>query len=226
MTNARDIFFVCAMSLAALGGLRPAMAANPHAAEDELAMVPSWCRYGGAPLRGARAIAEIPNPLIRYKLNAMTASGCSGIHHYCYALIWTNRAYAASDVRAEVRHGMMGEAVDDFQYVLRNSKGRNTCVLFPDIYTKIGDLSLMREDLPAAERNYQQALTLKPGYVGAFNGLSDLFESRGEHDKAIEALEAGIKANPGSTALKKKLARIQAGNSNNNKEPSTVPAVP
>ncbi len=82
--------------------------------------------------------------------------------------------------------------------------------MLPDIYTKIGEVQWQLGKQKEAEASYAKALEIKRGYPMALVGLSDLFEARAETDKSIAILREGLKINPQSTILKKKLQRLEA----------------
>lgn len=103
-------------------------------------------------------------------------------------------------------------AMSDYGYVFSESKRiarHERCSLFPEMYTKIGELEMLRGRPKEAEQSYFKAISLKPTYVPAYVGLSDFYETQGLTDKAIATLQQGIKANPQSSALKKKLQRVE-----------------
>jgi Tfp pilus assembly protein PilF len=78
------------------------------------------------------------------------------------------------------------------------------------MHTKAGEWETLRGHPKEAEERFRKAIGIKPTHIQAYIGLCDLFESLGNNDSAIATLQIGIKANPTSSALKKKLARLQA----------------
>ena len=202
-----------ALTLAA--GPKPAGADQPKNIQPhEWAMVPVWCPNAGASLsvQGNRRdfeLAKVKDPDVRAKIVALDRSGCNGYHHYCYGLLWSNRAYLSFGVGDHSQDSYyFTNAIGDFEYVLGQSQP--SCSLRPDIYTKIGEIQSQLGKQKEAEASYAKALEIKRGYPMALVGLSDLFEARGETAKSIAVLREGLKINPQSTALKKKLQRLEA----------------
>lgn len=194
----------------------PAGASRPTTIEDhEWAMVPNWCRDAGAgfsvtsnPELYQSGLAKVKDPSVRAKIMSLDRSGCGGYHHYCYALLWSNRANLDLIQKEDSQiAGLLADALGDFGFVLNASKPG--CALLPDIYTKIGEIQMQVDKPGEAEANFKKALEIAHGYPQAFMGLSDLFESQGQTDKSIAVLHEGLKVNPQSNALKKKLARIE-----------------
>jgi tetratricopeptide (TPR) repeat protein len=196
------------IALAALA-LVPAIveAGNPDASEAEAALLPKWCAFAieSRSVHGEGAWKKIPDPVIRFRIHALDERGCNGYHHYCYGIVWTNR-WQQNPTASNNQWG--GMAIGDYEYVLRQSNP-DTCPLVVDMRTKIGEIYLLQGDAKRAEESYRKALKIKPSYAPAYIGLSDLFENQGATDKSLAILQAGIKANPKSTALKKKLDRVQ-----------------
>lgn len=182
----------------------PVCAGKPDMDDFQLSLLPRWCHLTS---RNTIDEAHLP-PEELAKAHGYFKSGCSGLHHYCWALTWTNLGHFPNPENKSPPEFYYGQAIGDYDYVLeRSQKG---CKLLPDIHTKIGALEAIMGNSKKAEKQFHNALSLNPGYIPAFAGLSDLYETQGDIDKARTVLGAGIKANPQSGALKKKLARLQA----------------
>jgi tetratricopeptide (TPR) repeat protein len=210
MNAPRSCLLLIAMVLNGLPGAGSAIAGDPHATEADWALIPAWCRFAVFARKTGNRVDQIPDPQLRAKIRALDNSGCNGFHHYCWALIWANRGYFASGDDPEVRRSYFDWAISDFRYIFANSEPGNTCSLFPESHTKLGEMKLLIGKPREAETHYQEALKVKPGYAPAYAGLSDLYETQGHTDKAVAVLQAGLKVKPTSSALKKKLARLQA----------------
>jgi len=206
----RSCLLLIAMALNGLSGAGSAIAGDPQATEADWALIPAWCRFAMSARKTNNRVDQIPDPQLRAKIHALDTSGCNGFHHYCWALIWANRGYFANSEDHALRRSFFDWAISDLNYILANSEPGNTCSLFPETYTKMGEMKILINKPQEAETNYRAALKLKPGYAPAYAGLSDLYETQGHTDKAIAVLQAGLKVNPKSSALKKKLARLQA----------------
>lgn len=190
---------------------------DPQATEAEWALVPAWCSdslksYSVTANPGlyAAGLAEIKDPQVRAKIVSLDKSGCSGYHHYCWALIWANRGYFYEGEDHWTLESFYGWAISDLNYVFNSSKNSKTCLLMPEMHTKRGEMQLLLGKAKEAEASYLAAIAIKREYAPAYIALSDMYESLGDSEKALEILQTGIKANPSSGALSKKLARLQA----------------
>ena len=181
-----------------------ARADKPPTDDFQLSLLPRWCH-----LTQSNTIDREHLPLEELaKPNAYFKSGCAGILHYCWALTWSNLGYFAQPDAPSPPSFYFGQAIADYEYVLGHS-GPN-CIMLPDIYTKMGSLQAQMQKPREAEQLFDKALKINPRFAPTFVAMSDLYETRGDIDKARAALEAGLKANPQSSALKKKLARLNA----------------
>lgn len=210
MCTLRPCLLLIMIVLNGLPGAGSAVAGDPQASEAEWAMIPAWCRFATAARKTDNKVEQIPDPHIRSKIRALDASGCNGFHHYCWALIWANRSYFYDGEDHWVTRTNYDWAISDLNYVFHNSEAGDTCALFPEMHTKMGEMKFLIGKPREAESSYRAALKLKPGYAPAYAGLSDMYEAQGASDKAVAVLQAGLKANPQSNAIKKKLARLQA----------------
>ncbi len=206
----RTCLLLIAMALNGLPGAGSALAGDPQATAADWALIPAWCRFAMSARKTDNRVNQIPDPQLRAKIHALDKSGCNGFHHYCWGLIWANRGYLYNGEDYNLRRSYFAWAISDFQYIFANSEPGNTCSLFPESYTKLGEMKLLIDKPREAESHYREALQLKPDYAPAYAGLSDLYETQGHIDKAVAVLQAGLKVKPTSSALKKKLARLQA----------------
>ena len=179
-----------------------------HAVEEytdaEAALLPNWCEF--------HRKGSTSDPMVAAKLAAFKREGCGGQHHYCWGMATANRVLMPSTLgypsldRAKMTWEFEA-AVGDLDYVIKHSKG--TCSLIPDIHTKSGEWMTLVGRYDQAEKRFRKAIGVKNDFAPAYIGLSDLFEIREKPNDALAVLQAGIKANPQSTALKKKLSRLQ-----------------
>lgn len=176
---------------------------DPHAKPGEVSTLPLWCHNYGSTLAAAQPVRD---PMVKAQVATYLRSGCSGIHHYCWALVWSNRAFFG-DVPETTKKHYFSVAISDYEYV--QSQSRPSCVMVPDLRTKIGELYGLMGKSKEAEDSYMQAIRAKKTHSAAYIGLSDLYELRGDTQKSVAILEKGLEANPRSSALKKKLSRVQ-----------------
>jgi tetratricopeptide (TPR) repeat protein len=184
----------------------PVVANDPQMNAAEAAILPAWCLvYNQA---GNLRPQDTKDPEIAAKLASFMRSGCSGHHHYCWALVWANRGYFRQETDSYPADYYYSVGIADLGYVLQNSQP--TCSLIPDMHTKAGEWEALRGRPKEAEERFRKAIGIKPTHSQAYVGLSDLFESLEKNDAAIAVLQLGIKTNPTSSVLKKKIARLQA----------------
>jgi tetratricopeptide (TPR) repeat protein/tRNA A-37 threonylcarbamoyl transferase component Bud32 len=75
------------------------------------------------------------------------------------------------------------------------------------LHENAAELAWEREDLAAAEGEYQQAFAVDPGYVSAYVGLAELYVESGRLPEAVAILEGGIAANPQDSWLQQTLGQ-------------------
>ena len=59
----------------------------------------------------------------------------------------------------------------------------------PDFYYAQGTFYASKKDYERAEKNFQNAITMDPGYVNAYTSLGDLYYDTGRYDEEITVLE-------------------------------------
>lgn len=141
------------------------------------------------------------------------------LHHYCWGLMKTNRAkYLARDRQA--RRFYLNDAISEFDYVLRNATP--DFILLPEILTRKGENYVLLGQGPRGLLELEKAIELKPDYPPPYGVISDYYVSSGERGKARATLEAGLKQAPQATALRRRLAELDAekGSRTNGSHPS------
>ena len=74
-------------------------------------------------------------------------------------------------------------------------------------YTGMGNAYFYKGDLQRSEKNYQQALKIKPDFVRALQGISETYIAMGRLPEAVEKLEKAVRLVPESAPLHFQLAR-------------------
>ena len=74
-------------------------------------------------------------------------------------------------------------------------------------YTGLGNAYYHKGDFKRSEKNYQQALSIKPDFVRALQGLSETYIAMGRVPEAVEKLEKAVRVVPESAQLHFQLAR-------------------
>lgn len=77
-------------------------------------------------------------------------------------------------------------------------------------YAGAGTTSLARGDLAGAEERFRSALHFDPAQVEAHLGLAEVFERRGQHDRAILVLRHASEQNPEDSTVALTLSRALA----------------
>lgn len=174
---------------------------------EELKALPEWCSHTPSPvIRGYTGIPPA-SARARAELQRMKDSGCArALHHYCWGLVRSNRANFDRDSRS--RDINLRTALSDVDYVAKNSAP--TCSLFPQIHLRSGEWHLRLGDTTAALVRFQKAIAVDPSLQQAYSGLSRVYQLLDRPDEAIATLEDGIKANPKSKLLKKRLDSLRA----------------
>ena len=126
-------------------------------------------------------------------------------HHYCWGLMLVRRANTTDQPNR--RLGIYGEAVSNFDYVVRNSK--SSFVLLPEVLLQKGLTLQLMSNPAAAAREFFNALRLKPSYTPAYAALIDYYLELGNVAEARKMLESGLQHAPSSKLLQEKRKAIE-----------------
>ncbi len=74
-------------------------------------------------------------------------------------------------------------------------------------YAGLGSAYFFKGDLQRSEKNYLQALNIKPDFVNALQGLSETYIAMGRVPEAVEKLQKAVRHAPENAALHFQLAR-------------------
>ena len=182
----------------------------------EVAMLPGYCKYtqyfrqkvpGGD---DANAVADwrgVLGPTFEH------------IHHYCFALMKTNRAILLARGR-DVRQRYLSSSIEELDYVI--GRAPQDFVLMPEILTKKGENLIRLDKGPVGLYELMRATELKPDYWPAYAQMSDYYAEIGERAKAREMLEAGLLHAPDAAALKRRLAALDRGGKTTSRAPATA----
>ena len=166
--------------------------------QTELAMLPSYC----SGVQQVRDISRDPVSLDQYM--QMYGPSYGHFHHYCWALNSENNANAMFNKSAHDFE--LGNALNDIQYVLKNSSP--DFVFLPDVYNSQARILFSLHRDSEAVLALEKAIELKPGYAPAVSRLSDYFAHIGDKGKAIKTLETGIDNTENAGGLIKKLSAL------------------
>jgi len=183
---------------------------NPHMLVNgpydirELAMLPKWC-YHTQLIR-----VHAPGGMNKVEIDrwqAVFGDTFQHMHHYCWAMMKSNRGnLLARDPK--VRQFFLNDALGEFDYVIE--RAAPDFLLMPEILTKKADNLIKLSRGEEAVLMLERAASLKPDYWPPYARLGDYYREIGQSTKAREALEAGLKAAPGTPALTRRLAELSS----------------
>ncbi len=122
------------------------------------------------------------------------------MHHYCWALINVHRARFPG-VGAAQRRGLLESAIGDIGYVLKNSPP--DFIMLPELYLRIGEISMLLGHTSQASDAYAKARELKPDYWPAYAQWAEVLIKLGMKDKAAVLLREGLSRMPQANVLQK-----------------------
>ena len=169
----------------------------------EIAMLPRYCIFTPTFVQAGVPGSNDVQALNHWKL--VMGETYKAMHHYCWALMKTNRANFLAPNR-QTRQAWLEVSIADFDYVIANAP--RDFALLPEILTKKG------ENLIALGKSVQglgellRAIDLKSDYWPPYAQISDYYKANGDRQKAREFLEKGLSLVPDATALKRRLAEL------------------
>ena len=190
-------------AIALLLCLGSASATPQNITPGELALTPPYCQdvqsiNGWTKDKGTRS------PRAEHWLNLMGETFWA-MHHYCWGLIQMQRS-RVSGLTPQVRSFLRHEAIDEYRYVIKNS--RADFVLLPEVYLRIGEAHATLDEHALALEAYAKARTIKADYWPAYAREAELLEAVGLKAKARELLEAGLRNLPNNPELQNHLQRL------------------
>lgn len=166
------------------------------ATDTEMALVPSYCKdtqgfgYGDATTN--------TSPRAGHWVSLMGKTFWA-MHHYCRGLIKRNRAMK-SGLRFEERQHLLKSAIDEYDYVLNNNKDPDF-ILLPEIYTRIGEASILTSNPSAAERAFARAREIKADYWPAYSHWAEYLIQKGKRAEAKQLVKNGLEQSPNAKVL-------------------------
>jgi len=126
------------------------------------------------------------------------------IHHYCAGIYAEHQAKSSSSKGDRTRE--LGLVIHQMGYC--SNRCKEHCVLYPELHTRwawaLGESGQADE----AIKHYQLAIHAKPKYTPAYAKLSDLYMELNKPEEARNILQQGLKVNPKSSILKRRLQKI------------------
>jgi tetratricopeptide (TPR) repeat protein len=143
-------------------------------------------------------------PAAEERWNRIIGPNFIHIHHYCFAL--HKRWLALQEFDPTARRNMLNSAIREIDYVETHASG--TIPFYAEIYTQRGKLHLLLDQQAEAVSYFRRAVAEDPNYGPAYAALAQLFIKQGHPDQARKVVSEGMKAAPGSPALRKLQARL------------------
>jgi len=206
---------VLAAGIPAYGQGVPGYPDDPRYAYDprEVALLPRYCIHTQL-FRDNVPGGNNPDEVKRWTL--IMGSSFPNMHHYCWGLMYTNRAFLLA--RSEqMRTHYLGRSIAEFDYVIQ--RALPDFRLLPEILTKKGENLIRLDKGPEGISQLERAVALKPDYWPPYAAMSDYYTKIGDLAKAREWLEQGLSASPDTKALMRRLADLNAPQSMRRTEP-------
>jgi tetratricopeptide (TPR) repeat protein len=143
-------------------------------------------------------------------------SSFPNMHHYCWGLMYTNRAFLLA--RSEqMRTHYLGRSIAEFDYVIQ--RALPDFRLLPEILTKKGENLIRLDKGPEGISELERAIERKPDYWPPYAAMSDYYTKIGDLAKAREWLKDGLSVTPDVKALQRRLAEIGGAEDKRNTTP-------
>jgi len=124
------------------------------------------------------------------------------IHHLCSGLNGINASFNINKQHPGYARTLRS-AISGIDYVLQRTD--KSFVLYPGMLLKKGEALLLLNKPGEAITEIQEAISINPKYSPAYAKLSDIYKAQGDKVKAKKILEQGLKFNPKSKSLRRKL---------------------
>lgn len=178
----------------ACGSAHAASARAENWSEGELALVGPYCidtmgwRYGDAYYN--------TSPRAKHWVGLMGRCFWH-MHHYCNGMMQLRRA---SFARMAERGYLYDVAANEIGYVLKACNDASF-VMLPELYSRLGDIELLRNRPTAALTAYEAARKAKPSYVPAYKGWAEYLQKTKLTAQALALVSEGLSHAPDSPEL-------------------------
>jgi tetratricopeptide (TPR) repeat protein len=172
---------------------------------EDVLQLPEYCQARVAGVLGVQVPASRVDRVQHWK--NLFGHDFTMMNHYCYGLIYANRANRSRADRNKYKFDLE-RAADNFEYTF--SHVSKQWYYMPQAYVDYGKVLEQLGRKPEAAQQYLQATILKPTYVRAYVALSMFYERQGNAAAAREVLEDGLKHAPDSRSLKRRLAKLDS----------------
>jgi tetratricopeptide (TPR) repeat protein len=199
----REIFAAVGFALALLAPMHVEAQQN-YDNPREMYMLPEYCKYTQdfrTHVPGGNDRAEIE------RWTTLMGATFNHLHHYCWALMKTNRAAFLSPTRQDRRYNLAA-SLTDFDYVIQRAPP--DFGLLPEILTRKGENLIQLERVGEGTAELKRAIEIKADYWRAYAAMSDYYKEAGQLAKAREWLEKGLSVAPDTKALMRRLTQLDA----------------
>lgn len=179
------------LALAILIYSTAAQAIYPYT-DAEYAMLPEYCHQ-----QGNVSTRHRPQPLSP-RWQEYLGSDYAPIHHWCAVYMWMGRAYRAGPASPQGKQ-FVKQALSDLTFFV--DRARPTSPLLPEVYTRLGEISLLQGNQTSAEAAFLKAREHNPTYWRSYLLWGQYLYSKGKLAEALEVAQAGLEASPNSRAL-------------------------
>jgi hypothetical protein len=178
--------------------------------QGEWALMPEWCidsQQGpfGSPNFSRSKLGDNGSPRIDKWLSLM-GHDFWHMHHYCRGLRDVLRL-KRSDLSALERKLLQDRAVDEFEYIERNTKP--TMPLLPEVLLHKGEVLLQANRLGEASFAFERSRTLRPDYWPAYDRWIVVLRELKQHGQALALTQEGLAHAPDQPVLKAHLAALK-----------------
>jgi tetratricopeptide (TPR) repeat protein len=216
--SATLFMLLVAVAMAGTFGSAPLRAQHSFSPQ-EVALLPPYCQSNR--LVAKREGPETPEA--GHWRSVLGTQPYAAIHHYCWGLMFTNRARLGSPNATERRRALQA-TMGEFEYILRNSPP--DFVLRPEIYTTRGENLLSLGRTAEGLQDFERAAAAKPDYWPPYARASDYYKDAGNNAKAREWLEKGLAAAPDSKPLQRRLDLLKSDGGATAKKSAAKPSKP
>ena len=182
-----------AYTLLIVSSLGAQAAKPPDWTEAELDLIAPYCidtmgwKYGDA--------STNTSPRAKHWVGLM-GPGFWAMHHYCVAILNLKRLSRHPKAEWPFRYQ---EVINDLEYVVRNTKP--DFVMLPEVFSRIGEVELLRKDLTAAGKAFERARLQRPDYVPAYTLWAQTLDGLGKRSDALALVREGLSHAPQSKPL-------------------------
>jgi len=172
--------------------------------EQELKLLPPYCKPKAVNMHSNTGPFQKYRPLIK-KWRNILGPDYDHAHHYCEALQYINKTYNEAD--QEKRNFYYKIALNNIAYMEQHASKH--FILNGEIAYYKGKILEKTGKVPLAIKAYTKSIKLKPKFSAPYKSLFDIYIKLGMIDNAREVLKKGLKNNPKSKSLRKRISVIK-----------------